>query len=353
MNVKTGVGIVGYGAYIPRLRIKISEIARVWGHDAESYRIGLGIEEKSVPSSDEDTTTIAVEAARNAMRRAKEVKPDEVGAVFVGSESHPYAVKPTAATVAEALGLTPNLTAADTEFACKAATTAIQVCLGLVKAGYIKYGISIGADTAQGAPGDALEYTAAAGGAAYVIGAGDGVVAEVEATHSYTKDVPDFWRRDGASFPKHAGRFTGEPAYFEHIINCTKALMDKIGTTPKDYDYVVFHQPNSKFPLRAAKILGFDEGRLRHGMVVNRVGNTYSGSSLLGLAAILDIAMPGERILLTSYGSGAGSDSFSIRVTEAIKEKRELSPPVMYYVERREYIDYSTYARYRGIFKED
>jgi len=346
------VGIVSYGAYIPRLRIKVADIARVWGHDADSYRMGLGIEEKSVPSLDEDTTTIAVEAARNAMRRAKEVDPKEVGAVFVGSESHPYAVKPTAATVAEALGLTPNLTAADTEFACKAATTAMQACLGLVKAGYINYGISIGADTAQGAPGDALEYTAAAGGAAYLIGSGDGVIGELEGTHSYTQDVPDFWRRDGALYPKHAGRFTGEPAYFEHVVNCTKALMEKLGTTPRDYNYVVFHQPNSKFPLRAARILGFEESKLRTGLIVSRIGNTYSGSSLLGLAAVLDIARPGERIILTSYGSGAGSDSFSIRVTDAVNSKRELAPPVIYYIERCEFIDYSTYARHRKLFKE-
>ncbi|MEM2276320.1 MAG: hydroxymethylglutaryl-CoA synthase, partial [Thermoproteota archaeon] len=139
------IGIVGYGVYVPRLRIRIEDIARVWGHDASSYKDGLGVEEKSVPSLDEDTITIAVEAARNAMKRATEVKPGEVGAVFVGSESHPYAVKPTASTVAEALGLTPNLTAADMEFACKAATTGLQACLGLVKAGYVKYGISIGA----------------------------------------------------------------------------------------------------------------------------------------------------------------------------------------------------------------
>jgi len=347
------IGIVGYGVYIPRLRIRIEDIARVWGHDASSYKEGLGVEEKSVPSLDEDTVTIAVEAARNAMKRAVEVKPGEVGAVFVGSESHPYAVKPTASTVAEALGLTPNLTAADMEFACKAATTGLQACLGLVKAGYIKYGLSIGADTAQGAPGDALEYTAAAGGAAYVIGSGEGVIAEIEYTHSYTQDVPDFWRRDGSSYPRHAGRFTGEPAYFEHVVNCTRALLEKSGTSPKDYDYVVFHQPNAKFPLRAAKILGFEESKLWPGLVVNRLGNTYSGSSLMGLAAVLDVASPGERVLVTSYGSGAGSDSFSIVVTDAVESKRELAPPVMYYLDRREYIDYSLYARYRRLFKED
>ena len=250
------VGIVGYGAYISRYRIKVEEIARIWGHDAEGIKRGLLVEEKSVPSLDEDTVTISVEAARNALKRAPEVNPKDIGALYVGSESHPYAVKPTATIVAEAIGATPVLTAADMEFACKAATAGIQACMGLVKAGYIKYGMAIGADTAQAEPADFLEYTAAAGGAAYIIGE-DHILAEIEGTYSYTQDIPDFWRRDGSEYPKHGGRFTGDPGYFTQVVNCTRGLMQKLGTNPENYDYVVFHEPNGKFPLRAAKILGF------------------------------------------------------------------------------------------------
>jgi len=339
------VGIVSYGVYVPRWRIKVEEIARVWNADPEDYKQGLLIDEKSVPSPDEDTATISVEAARNAFKRAGKIKTQEVGALYVGSESHPYAVKPTASIVAEAVGITPSLTAVDMEFACKAATAGIQACMGLVKAGYIKYGMSIGADTAQSEPGDALEFTASAGGAAYIIG-GEGLLAEIEDTYSFTQDVPDFWRRDGARYPKHAGRFTGEPGYFDHVISCSKGLMSKTGTTPEDYDYVVFHEPNGKFPLRAAKILGFSTDKVLTGLVVSKIGNTYSGSSLLGLAAVLDVANAGDRILMTSYGSGAGSDSFSIRVTEGIVEKRPLAPSVEYYINRKSYIDYATYSRY-------
>jgi len=339
------IGIVSYGAYIPRWRIKVEEIARVWNTNPEDYKRGLLIEEKSVPSLDEDAATISVEAARNALRRAKKIKTQEIGALYVGSESHPYAVKPTATIVAEAVGITPSLTAADMEFACKAATAGIQACMGLVKAGYIKYGMSIGADTAQSEPGDALEFTASAGGAAYIIGGND-LLAEIEDTYSFTHDVPDFWRRDGARYPKHAGRFTGEPGYFEHVVNCTRELMKRMKTTPEDYDYVVFHEPNGKFPLRAAKILGFPKDKVLPGLLVNRIGNTYSGSSLLGLAAVLDAAKVGDRILMTSYGSGAGSDSFSIRVTEGIEEKKPLAPSVEYYINRKTYIDYATYSRY-------
>ncbi|RLJ07561.1 MAG: hydroxymethylglutaryl-CoA synthase, partial [Candidatus Aenigmatarchaeota archaeon] len=124
-------GIVGYGAYIPRLRIKAEEIAKVWGADEESIKRLVG--EKSVPEIDEDATTIAVEASRDAIQRAG-INPEKIGAVYVGSESHPYAVKPTASIVAEAVGATPNLTAADLEFACKAGTAGFQAAMGLIEA---------------------------------------------------------------------------------------------------------------------------------------------------------------------------------------------------------------------------
>ncbi|MEM3226822.1 MAG: hydroxymethylglutaryl-CoA synthase, partial [Thermoplasmata archaeon] len=164
------VGILTYGSYIPRYRIKTEEIAKMWGEDAEDIKNGLYIYSKSVPGPDEDAVTIAVEAARNAFERRQ---VHNIGALYVGSESHPYAVKPSATMVSEALGLTPNLTAADFEFACKAGTAAMQAVMGLVTSGMIKNGVAIGSDTSQGAPGDALEYSAAAGATAYVIGTED------------------------------------------------------------------------------------------------------------------------------------------------------------------------------------
>ncbi|MDD4248798.1 MAG: hydroxymethylglutaryl-CoA synthase, partial [Methanosarcina sp.] len=124
------IGIVSYGAYVPRYRIKIEEIARLWGDDAEALKNGLMVYEKSVPDVDEDTATIAVEAARYAMARSG-VNPSRIGAVYTGSESHHYAVKPTSTIVAQAIGTTPEMTAADFEFACKAGTAAVQACMGL------------------------------------------------------------------------------------------------------------------------------------------------------------------------------------------------------------------------------
>ncbi|NOZ77427.1 MAG: hydroxymethylglutaryl-CoA synthase [Euryarchaeota archaeon] len=341
------VGIIGYGAYIPRYRIKAEDIARVWGSDPEAVKRGLKIEEKSVPNIDEDTVTIA---ARNAVKRAG-IDPRDIGAIYIGSESHPYTVKPSSTIVGDAIGASPDMTAADYEFACKAGTAAIQTCMGLVASGMIDYGMAIGADTAQGAPGDALEYTASAGGAAFVIGS-DSPLATIEGTYSYTTDTPDFWRREGQAYPRHGGRFTGSPAYFKHVVKASTGLMEKLGLEPGDFDYAIFHQPNGKFPRNAARILGFTKEQIEDGILVDRIGNTYSGSSILGLTRVLDIAEPGERILLTSFGSGAGSDSFSIVVEEAIQERRDLAPSTESYIASKEYIGYATYVKLRGKIKE-
>src|SRR4030043_2491637 len=217
------VGIVSYGAYVPRYRISPEEIGKVWGADGKAMSKGLMISCKSVPAPDEDTITISVEAARNMMKRCS-VNPQDIGALYVGSESHPYAVKPTGTIVAEAIDAAPHLMVADFEFACKAGTAAIQTCMGLVGSGMVKYGVAIGADTSQGAPGDALEYSASAGGAAFLIGS-EKVIATINHTLSYTTDTPDFWRRAQMKYTSHGGRFTGEPAYFKHIMNCANNLM--------------------------------------------------------------------------------------------------------------------------------
>lgn len=342
MRANKDVGIVGYGAYVPRFRLPASEVARIWkeGEDV------LPVVEKAVPGLDEDTTTISIEAARNALRRA-EIDPQQIGAVWVGSESHAYAVKPTSTIVAQAIGAVPHILGGDWEFACKAGTEAMQAAIGLVGAGMAHYALVIGADTAQGRPGDALEYTASAGGAAYVIGPAEESLAVFEGSVSYVTDTPDFFRRPHQHYPQHASRFTGEPAYFAHLLAAARHLMKELDMGPQDFTYAVFHQPNSKFPERAAEELGFRREQIKPGLLVSEIGNAYAGSMLLGLSAILDVARAGERILAVSFGSGAGSDAFALRVTEAIEERRRRALCTCDYVKRRKVIDYGTYVRYR------
>jgi len=342
MKPNRPVGIVGYGAYVPRYRLPASEVSRVWTEGME----GAPITEKAVPGLDEDVATMSIEAARNALQRAG-IEAEQIGAVWVGSESHPYAVKPTSTIVAEAIGAVPNTQAADWQFACKAGTEALQAAIGFVGSGMSPYALSIGMDTAQGRPGDALEYTAGAGGAAFVVGAAEESLAVIEASLSFVTDTPDFWRRPYAHYPEHTSRFTGEPAYFKHTTSAAEQLMQELGTRPEDYTYAVFHQPNVKFPQRAGQMLGFKPEQMATGLLVNEIGNTYAGSCMIGLTAILDQAKPGDRILMVSFGSGAGSDAFSITVTGKIAERQKRATATREYVARRVPIDYAMYTRYR------
>ena len=124
--------------------------------------------------------------------------------------------------------------------------------------------------------------------------------------------------------------------------------MESMGTTPKDYKWAVFHQPNTKFPQRVAAQLGFSPEQIAPGLLVTTIGNTYSGSSIIGLTAVLDIAQPGERILLVSFGSGAGSDAFDLLVTDKIAERQGKARSTQDYMSRRVEIDYAEYVRMRG-----
>jgi len=219
--------------------------------------------------------------------------------------------------------------------------------MNLVKAGVIKFGLGVGADTSQGAPGDALEYSAAAGAAAFIFG-NDKIVANIVDTYAYMTDTPDFWRREYQYYPQHGGRFTGEPAYFKHVTSAARGIMQNNDMKPEDFDYVIFHQPNGKFPFRVGKMLGFKKEQIEPGWLVNKLGNTYSGSSPLGLAATLDIAKPGDMVLIVSYGSGAGSDAFIFEVTDRIEEVRNLAPLTRDLLDKnKNYLEYGEYAKFR------
>ncbi len=117
---------------------------------------------------------------------------------------------------------------------------------------------------------------------------------------------------------------------------------------PGDFDYVIFHQPNGKFPVTVAKQLGFEERQWKLGLLSPTLGNTYSGSSPMGLAATFDEAKPEELILLVSYGSGAGSDAFIFKTTKRLQEVQDMAPKLRKQLdEHKVYIQYGTYAKFR------
>jgi hydroxymethylglutaryl-CoA synthase len=181
-----------------------------------------------------------------------------------------------------------------------------------------------------------------------LLGPADESLVIIQSSYSYVTDTPDFWRREYQRYPEHGQRFTGEPAYFKHINAAARAMMEANGTSPADYKWAVFHQPNTKFPQRVAAMLGFSKEQIEPGLLVPVIGNTYAGAAMIGLSATLDIAEPGDRILMVSFGSGAGSDAFDLLVTDKLPERRMRAPLTQDYIARRTEIDYATYVRIRG-----
>ncbi len=333
-------GVVGYGVYTSRFRIKAGGI------------------ERSVPFVDEDAVTAAVEAGKLALIHSG-VDSHLVGKIYVGSESNPYAVKPIASKVAQVLKLgeedgdMQGVDAVDTEFACKAATSMFKDAVALVNYpnSGVKNALVIGADNSQaapvGCPGGELDAFVGFGGAAFLFGKQD-VIAEIEGWYSCTSDTPDFWRRDGEAYPMHGGRFTGDPAYFKHVRKAASKLMENSRLKAGDLNYFVAHQPNPQFPVKIAKELGFKDEQYLPSLQIAKFGNTYSGCSPVGLAAVLDIAKPDERILVASYGSGAGSDAYLLRTTSQLLDKRNRQKITVKFQSENpfiQYVDYTTYRR--------
>lgn len=345
-----GAGLVGLGHYVPYLRLDMKVLAEQWGVPQQLERVYRlnGRNRVAVAARDEDAATLAVTAAERALRTAP--SGTRVSSVLVGSESHPYAVKPTAAIVSEALGLTPNVFAADLEFACKGGSAALLLSAALAKAGASDCALAIGADCPQSAPGSLLEASVGAGACAIVVGPEENSFARIEALASASSDLTDFWRRDGVRYPSVVGKFSVDEGYMAHSEHVARALFDVTGTSAKDYAYCVFHQPYASLPSALAKALGFSSAQLKPGLNAARIGNTYSASCLLALSGVLDVARQGDRILLVSFGSGAGSDGFVLRVApriDAFRQARADAGLDSLEVELgHEHVDWLTYGQY-------
>jgi hydroxymethylglutaryl-CoA synthase len=340
-------GIIGYGVYIPKYRLKVEDPTKVWLGGAAA-REARG--EKSVCAIDEDIVTMAVEAGEKAIKHAG-VDPSEIGAIHIGTSSSPYIEKYVSPILAEALELHPETTMIDYCGSLNAAGMALLGCLDAIEAKRIKCGIVISSENRAAAPGSEGEVLFGAGATAFVVGV-DGIIAEIEGTHTYSTSLTDRWR--AASDPTVSNffdyRFDREYGYQKHVVESTKGLMGKLERKSEDYSHVVFQQPDPRLPGLAARSLGIKREQLALGSSAIFFGDLGASSAFVGLAAVLDKAKPGERILLSSYGSGS-SNAFSLIVRDETEKKRDRVVPVEKYLKRKEYIDYPVYLKWTEAIK--
>ena len=351
-------GIVGYGAFIPYMRIRVEEIQRVWRNiPLEKIQNVLKVRERAVLQPNEDTITLAIASAREAIANAN-IDRGEIGALFLGTGTNPYDSKPSSTVIAEAIGTPSNLMCGDIQFSGKSGSTAIQICMGLVDSGMVKIGLAIGSDTINRhtCPGRIYEYTASAGAAAFLIGKENGI-AEIVGTHSCATDLSDFFRVEGDRYIQSTGEGgelypAWEVGFVDHVVKASEALMEDLKLKPEDYDYAVFQQPYGFVPLVVGERLGFRKDQIEPGVISTDIGDCGAASALLGLVHVLDRAKNGDRILLASYGFGAGSDAISFEVTPLIEGKRP-ALSLEKILNKKTLVDYATACRLEYKYAQD
>lgn len=191
-----------------------------------------------------------------------------------------------------------------------------------------------------------MEYMAAAGAAAFIVGK-DGILATLDATASYSSDTPDYWRLDGdryfmwggqAMTATHVGMAT-------HMGGAVKAVLTKAGVKSDDIAAVAIQQRDGASVYGLAQRLGFGTDKVAPGICADKIGDCGAASSMVSLAIILETAEANQKLLLVSYGWGAGSDAFVLTVKEE-NNRRKPRIKVNDLLQERIVVDYATALKY-------
>jgi hydroxymethylglutaryl-CoA synthase len=292
------IGIVGVGVHVPRYRLSTAALRAAWEGGAGA---GEGSPELAVANHDEDSLTMAVEASLAALAgRPREA----LGAVLLASTTPPYAEKSSAALLATVADCGPEILIADLGGSLRAGTTALRLGLDAVRAGSARQALVAAADLRVAPPGGELEGTLGDGAAAVVLGEGEDMLARFEGAYSLTREFSDVWRLAGARFPEQ-----GDPVFvrsygYERLIpEAAAALLGRLGVKPDGVAHVACYAPDPRLEAGILRALGLG-GAAAPGLL-DRIGNTGAASPLLALAAALERAQPGERVLVVGYGAGA------------------------------------------------
>ncbi len=329
------VGVESYGAYIPRHRLSLAAIG---GRTA-----GEGGPEKAIAWNDEDSVTMAVSAAVNCLRGLDRKRVD---ALYFASTSYAFREKQAAALVARALDLRRDLRCADFGGSLRAGTTALRAASDAVTAGSARCVLVVASDCRMGAPNSGLELRLGDAAAAFLVSDSD-VIAQLEAAHALSDEIVDLWRGEGDAFVHSwEDRFVLQEGYVPRIVEAVQGLLEASGTDVSDYAKVVLYGPDQRSIGTVARKLGVAADSLCDPLF-GRLGNAGAAFAPLLLAAALEEAKPGEKLLVANYGDGADALAFS--ATDRLL-KFEPRRGVSWHLERRYSVaNYDHYLKARGL----
>lgn len=314
------VGIVSYGTYLPRYRLDLGEVKRALGSGS-----GKGVRVSA--SFDEDSTTMGVEAARIALGGG-----GLPSSLYFATTSPAYRDKTNATAVHAALGLDASLMSADFAGSARNGAAALD-------AASRSAGLAVLSDVRVGRPGSADERSGGDGAAAFLWGTGPDVVATLLARASVSEEFLDRWAVPGALGGWQWEERFGLEAYTDPIRTVAAKVLSRAGLS--EADHVALVSPNTAVVKKAA---GLVAGRIStSGSPVGHAGAADIG---LALAAVLDVAGPGESILLISAADGA--DAFLFETTDRLTVDRQ-PVPVRDQLENGITVEYARYLGWRGV----
>lgn len=342
-------GIIAYGTSVPKHRISAQDIWTVWKNILPSFFDTLSIGERGVLGPEEDTLTLAVAAAQQALERSG-VPREKIGAVLFGTGTSPYATKAAATVLIDTLGLPASVLATDVQCADKSGSTALWLAASMVEAGQVEYALVLGADTINRhtPPGMVLEYVASAAAVAFVLGKGD-AIARLEAWATHACDQNDYFRVEGERFIQPGAGFYGWVANWgllDHVVPAGQALFARTGLAPADFAKFAVPQKTGLRPLMTMGKLGLDMMQVLPFVLTAQIGDCGAAGVPLALAHILDWADPGERIGVLDYGGGAGCDAWCLQTTGLLAERRPADGLVTAQLDDKIMVDYATMLKY-------
>ncbi|MCX7822317.1 MAG: OB-fold domain-containing protein [Syntrophobacterales bacterium] len=310
------VGIVAFGAYLPRYRLERKEIAKAisW---INPPTLGFASGEKTVANYDEDAITLAVAASRNALSSIS--LPDEKMFIYAASTSFPYAERLNAAIISEALGYGEVSSTADFSGSSRAGTAALIAGLNAIQSGDTSWGIVTAGEVRKTKPGSTDEFLQGDGGATVVLGR-EKVIASFRGSLSISGDFPSPLRESSKSFPRlWEERWIRDEGFMKIIPSAVKSYLARHDLSPSNFRFLIYpcHYPREHGII--GKMAGFSDEQIFNPLLV-QVGDTGAAHTLVLLAAALEECQPADEILLVGYGSGV--DLLHFKATELIREIR-------------------------------
>jgi len=334
-------GIISYGAYIPLWRLSRDAIAQAWGSGSTGG-------ERSVTNNDEDTVTMAVEAAINC---AGGLEREAIDGLYFASTTPPYKEKECATLVAAAADLRPEIITADFGNSLRAGTAALRAALHAVSSGSAKSVLVTASDCRIGYPRSTYEQSFGDAAAALLISNTAKPIVTMESSFPISNEMYDVWRLDKDTYVQSwEDRFIIQHGYIENMEKAISGLMKKEGLSAKDISKAIFYAPTARSQQELARRLGFDAKTQLQDLLISNVGISGCAHALLMLVAALEEAKSGDKLILASYGSGA--DAFLLRVTDEIEKVKGNKRGVKGVIKSKKPLSsYVRYLSYRGLLE--